>query len=1033
MPAKLPVPIFLKKLALHAIRTILTWLRFILVAFVWLGWLPWSMRAIWRALFWLADGHWPTTDAAQTAVSPSLSLSASSSSSKLAEAVTGTSPALSLASNQAVVSAAAQAVTSAIPRILSPVSAMFNYTSAEPLMLTFVKRVFLGFFTPSISSSIGKNTSQVNFTTSQLRQRQPSWLSDVPFLNTLTSSHTVNNIVIDTLEGQLITLLVVVSFILVFLIREWVVQQQPAPELVDEERDVVQIVADNQQGQRQEAANVEAPENTSTEQPLQEDERHLDHLPNNEGTNFAIFDNSHSAENFHSPNSISQQSPLSLEQGSYLDLDGPQLQEAPSTSRPTLQSISAIDSVSMYHNIGQADSSTSRQPLPGVETFKDLWTRGEGNPDRVLHIIEEEGRQDELGWVVSAMTKLQRANTPQNNYSNDHRGLTSSRNPVSSSSSASPSERRSEEMELPVLSDVADQTSSTLSDKAPATLWSDDQSSSSQFIGGNGRIHDFTFVPEGSDLSGLPSNPFHPQIEQSSSHETSRSGFEPRNTLFNTDTVDSRFERNPTNTQNFAEPSSELPPPAPRSLTDRIVDWLWGDIVPNQVTDEVGQDDEHIIEDAALEAPFVLVRNGDNFDNAQANANVLENPIVRVAAEGDANEGDVVEDADDLDGILELIGMQGPIFGLLQNGVFSALLISFNVAIGIWLPYLWGKIALVFLTSPVQLFLGVPLALLSVAADVIIDILIGSVGYILYWTSFLVRLCLRPVNSLFPILDWVPQLSLTTTSVSLIDSSSHRLKLVIHSFFSFHESDLPVFSVLSHRALRIHEARLIELINFVLDFGRKVFYDFPSIVKTKGLRPILSSLFDGPNTIDAIKTTWQSLRNINGSTIVSLTSSRWNNFGSNWTTGTVQSPLENDHARWDTKDRVIAIIVGYIFAFILAMLYLRLAAFISGTNHGRRVEGMVADLLHQAGGVMKVIFIIGIEMIVFPLYCGLLLDIALLPLFENATVLSRVEFTTSSPLTSLFVHWFVGTCYMFHFALFVSMCRKIMRNGVLCK
>lgn len=82
---------------------------------------------------------------------------------------------------------------------------------------------------------------------------------------------------------------------------------------------------------------------------------------------------------------------------------------------------------------------------------------------------------------------------------------------------------------------------------------------------------------------------------------------------------------------------------------------------------------------------------------------------------------------------------------------------------------------------------------------------------------------------------------------------------------------------------------------------------------------------------------------------------------------------------------------------------------------------------------MKVILIIGIEMIVFPLYCGSLLDLALLPIFSNATVASRIAFTAASPLTSLFVHWFVGTCYMFHFALFVSMCRKILRSGVLCK
>jgi len=60
-------------------------------------------------------------------------------------------------------------------------------------------------------------------------------------------------------------------------------------------------------------------------------------------------------------------------------------------------------------------------------------------------------------------------------------------------------------------------------------------------------------------------------------------------------------------------------------------------------------------------------------------------------------------------------------------------------------------------------------------------------------------------------------------------------------------------------------------------------------------------------------------------------------------------------------------------------------------------------------------------------------DIAMLPLFETATVASRIQFAVDFPFTNVFVHWFVGTCYMFHFALFVSMCRKIMRTGVLCE
>lgn len=122
-----------------------------------------------------------------------------------------------------------------------------------------------------------------------------------------------------------------------------------------------------------------------------------------------------------------------------------------------------------------------------------------------------------------------------------------------------------------------------------------------------------------------------------------------------------------------------------------------------------------------------------------------------------------------------------------------------------------------------------------------------------------------------------------------------------------------------------------------------------------------------------------------------------------------------------------------MFFSVLGILYLKISASFRGRNGSGKVEGALADLLYQAGGVMKVILIISIEMIVFPLYCGLLLDVALLPLFGNVTIMSRLNFLLSSPNTSLFVHWFVGTCYMFHFALFVSMCRKIMRSGVLCE
>src|SRR5947207_7017759 len=139
---------------------------------------------------------------------------------------------------------------------------------------------------------------------------------------------------------------------------------------------------------------------------------------------------------------------------------------------------------------------------------------------------------------------------------------------------------------------------------------------------------------------------------------------------------------------------------------------------------------------------------------------------------------------------MELIGMHGPIFGLLQNGVFSALLISFTVAVGIWLPYLWGKIALVLLTNPIRLFIGVPLTILSVVADVAVDTLIGSLGYVVYWGSILLRTLLGQLAMFMPLVENIAANNfVSSVSLSLIDDSSQRLRRIMDAFFTFHESD----------------------------------------------------------------------------------------------------------------------------------------------------------------------------------------------------------------------------------------------------
>ena len=128
MPSELPVPVFLKELFLHACRAILTWLRFGLVAFVWLGLLPWSMRTIWRGLFWLADGRWPAPDTMQR---PASSVANRSVAWLAAH---GTSPATpTLAWDAPNMSSATGSIMEAnSPSRSSP--SIFNFSTGEPLI-----------------------------------------------------------------------------------------------------------------------------------------------------------------------------------------------------------------------------------------------------------------------------------------------------------------------------------------------------------------------------------------------------------------------------------------------------------------------------------------------------------------------------------------------------------------------------------------------------------------------------------------------------------------------------------------------------------------------------------------------------------------------------------------------------------------------------------------------------------------------------------------------------------------------------------
>ncbi|KXN73136.1 hypothetical protein CONCODRAFT_4025, partial [Conidiobolus coronatus NRRL 28638] len=84
------------------------------------------------------------------------------------------------------------------------------------------------------------------------------------------------------------------------------------------------------------------------------------------------------------------------------------------------------------------------------------------------------------------------------------------------------------------------------------------------------------------------------------------------------------------------------------------------------------------------------------------------------------------------------------------------------------------------------------------------------------------------------------------------------------------------------------------------------------------------------------------------------------------------------------------------------------------------------------GGLMlRVTLFLVMEIILFPTFYGFVIDFLFLAAFKGATLASRYNFVVSNPITAVFIHWSLGTFFMFHFATFLKKCRDYFRPGVM--
>ncbi|KAI8873974.1 hypothetical protein GQ42DRAFT_1108 [Ramicandelaber brevisporus] len=89
------------------------------------------------------------------------------------------------------------------------------------------------------------------------------------------------------------------------------------------------------------------------------------------------------------------------------------------------------------------------------------------------------------------------------------------------------------------------------------------------------------------------------------------------------------------------------------------------------------------------------------------------------------------------------------------------------------------------------------------------------------------------------------------------------------------------------------------------------------------------------------------------------------------------------------------------------------------------------SLLQVTFTINKVAIFFFIELALFPVLVGFSINFSSLLFFADATLSSRWEAFRSAPMTSVTMHWFIGTIFMLAFSKLVREIRKLLRTGVI--
>ncbi|KAG8880094.1 hypothetical protein FRB97_001080 [Tulasnella sp. 331] len=335
-------------------------------------------------------------------------------------------------------------------------------------------------------------------------------------------------------------------------------------------------------------------------------------------------------------------------------------------------------------------------------------------------------------------------------------------------------------------------------------------------------------------------------------------------------------------------------------------------------------------------------------------------------------QNDDFEPDEELDGIMEAIGMRGALGNVFQNALLMSILLDLVLIVGLFLPYTVGKTAALVALKPRQgvLLVKLPIRIVRILTDPIVEIAI-----------LLVKLVIAPALLILGRSIAFLLSAKSSRSSQPTDVSANGLTHWVQNSVTRHARLLVVRCRSEWRSSGLRNAT-IRLATHYLEHGE------PGAVARFRMR-----LLDKERQH----------------------AEAWRRYTESWT----------EHALGNgPRDRMFAVAVGYVVLTVLVAVYLGLSSSAAGVPR-RALRSAVRQQLI----VIKVAIFIFIELVLFPLGCGTMIDFSTLPLFESHTLQNRIAFLHHAPVTCIFIHWMIGTMFMYQFAVWLSSIRSIIRRG----